>query len=140
MLLPDESGTNRLGSNVKILNINQGREYLNPWTTLRSALTGDDWEMVLVNKKPRHVVGYMKEILFSPIQLDTPIGNLSGGERSRLILARGLAQPTNLMVLDEPTNDLDLETLGLLQELLADYNGTLLLISHDPGFFFWTAW
>jgi len=88
----------------------------------------------LVNSERKHVVGYMKDFLFSPEQARTPIGKLSGGERGRLTLARALAQPSNLMVLDEPTNDLDLETLDLLQELLGDYSGTILLVSHDRDF------
>ena len=88
----------------------------------------------MVGGAPRHVVGYMKDFLFAPEQLGTPIERLSGGERGRLMLARALAKPSNLLVLDEPTNDLDLETLDLLQELLADYAGTLLLVSHDRDF------
>ena len=82
----------------------------------------------------RHVVGYMQDFLFTPEQARTPVGKLSGGERGRLMLARALAQPSNLLVLDEPTNDLDLETLDLLQEMLADYPGTVLLVSHDRDF------
>ena len=82
----------------------------------------------------RHVVGYMKDFLFGPEQANTPVGVLSGGERGRLTLARAFATPSNLMVLDEPTNDLDLETLELLQERLADYPGTVLLVSHDRDF------
>ena len=87
-----------------------------------------------VNSERRHVVGYMKDFLFAPEQARTPIGKLSGGERGRLMLARALAPPSNLMVLDEPTNDLDIETLDLLQELLSDYAGTILLVSHDRDF------
>ena len=88
----------------------------------------------MVNGQARHVVGYMKDFLFSPAQARTPVGTLSGGERGRLALAVALARPSNLLVLDEPTNDLDLETLDLLQELLADYPGTVLLVSHDRDF------
>jgi ABC transport system ATP-binding/permease protein len=87
--------------------------------------------MVMVRGQPRHVVGYMKDLLFRPEQARTPVGVLSGGERARLTLARAFAPPSNLLVLDEPTNDLDLETLDLLQELLAEYPGTVLLVSHD---------
>lgn len=90
--------------------------------------------MVTVNGQRRHVVGYMKDFLFTPEQAGTPIRNLSGGERSRLMLARALAQPSNFLVLDEPTNDLDLETLDVLQELLSEYRGTVLMVSHDREF------
>ena len=90
--------------------------------------------MVSVAGKPRHVIGYMKDFLFSAEQAKTPIGELSGGERGRLMLARALARPSNLLVLDEPTNDLDLETLDLLQEMLADYQGAVMLVSHDRDF------
>jgi ABC transport system ATP-binding/permease protein len=89
---------------------------------------------VVVGGQSRHVIGYMKDFLFGPEQANTPVGVLSGGERGRLMLARALAKPANLLVLDEPTNDLDLETLDLLQELLADYPGTVLLVSHDRDF------
>ena len=88
----------------------------------------------MVDGEPRHVIGYMKDFLFSPEQARTPVGVLSGGERGRLMLARALARPSNLLVLDEPTNDLDLETLDLLQEMLADYPGTVMLVSHDRDF------
>jgi ATP-binding cassette subfamily F protein uup len=90
--------------------------------------------MVTVNGQQRHVMGYMKDFLFAPEQARTRVGVLSGGERGRLTLAVALARPSNLLVLDEPTNDLDLETLELLQELLADYPGTVLLVSHDRDF------
>jgi ATP-binding cassette subfamily F protein uup len=89
---------------------------------------------VLVDGKPRHVIGYMRDFLFQPEQAKTPVGALSGGERGRLTLACALARASNLLVLDEPTNDLDLETLDLLQEMLADYAGTVLLVSHDRDF------
>jgi ATP-binding cassette subfamily F protein uup len=90
--------------------------------------------MVSVGESWKHVVGYMKDFLFAPEQARTPVSRLSGGERGRLMLARALARPSNLLVLDEPTNDLDLETLDLLQEMLADYAGTVLLVSHDRDF------
>jgi ATP-binding cassette subfamily F protein uup len=89
---------------------------------------------VTINGERRHVMGYMRDFLFPPEQARTPIGRLSGGERGRLMLARALAKPSNLMVLDEPTNDLDIETLDLLQELLGDYSGTILIVSHDRDF------
>ena len=88
----------------------------------------------MVDGQTRHVIGYMKDFLFGPEQASTPVGVLSGGERGRLMLARAFARPSNLLVLDEPTNDLDLETLDLLQEMLADYPGTVLLVSHDRDF------
>ena len=114
--------------------LDQRRASLEPTTTLSDALTGGGRDYVLVNGERKHVVGYMKDFLFAPEQARTPIGKLSGGERGRLMLARALAQPSNLMVLDEPTNDLDLETLDLLQELLGDYSGTILIVSHDRDF------
>jgi len=89
---------------------------------------------VVIGGQAKHVIGYMKDFLFSPEQARTPAGVLSGGERNRLMLARALAQPSNLLVLDEPTNDLDLETLDLLQEMITDYAGTVLLVSHDRDF------
>jgi ATP-binding cassette subfamily F protein uup len=101
---------------------------------LSDTLTGGDSDMVSVAGKSRHVISYMKDFLFSPEQARTPVGELSGGERGRLMLARALARPSNLLVLDEPTNDLDLETLDLLQEMLADYEGAVLLVSHDRDF------
>ena len=97
-------------------------------------LTGGRGDSVDHRRPARHVIGYMKDFLFRPEQARTPVKALSGGERGRLMLARALAQPSNLLVLDEPTNDLDLETLDLLQEMLADYPGTLLLVSHDRDF------
>ena len=88
----------------------------------------------MVGGQPRHVIGYMKDFLFAPEQARTPLGVLSGGERGRLMLARALAKPSNVLVLDEPTNDLDLETLDVLEEMLGDYAGTVILISHDRDF------
>ena len=132
-LAPDD-GEVRFGANVEMLTVDQQRDSLDPGTTLRDALTGGGGDTVMVGGQARHVVGYMKDFLFAPEQLGTPIERLSGGERGRLMLARALARPSNLLVLDEPTNDLDLETLDLLQELLSEYAGTLLLISHDRDF------
>jgi ATP-binding cassette subfamily F protein uup len=102
--------------------------------TLSRTLTGAAGDMVEVGGQRRHVIGYMKDFLFGPEQANTPVGVLSGGERGRLTLARAFARPSNLLVLDEPTNDLDLETLDLLQERLAEYAGTVLLVSHDRDF------
>jgi ATP-binding cassette subfamily F protein uup len=132
--LKSDTGDVKEGANVEMLTIDQRRESLDPGTTLRDALTGGGGDTVMVGGQARHVVGYMKDFLFAPEQLRTPIERLSGGERGRLMLARALAKPSNLLILDEPTNDLDLETLDLLQELLADYAGTLLLVSHDRDF------
>ena len=114
--------------------LDQRRAALSPNTTLVDALTGGGSDYVVVNGENKHVIGYMKDFLFAPEQARTPIGKLSGGERGRLMLARALAVPSNVLVLDEPTNDLDIETLDLLQELLADYPGTILLVSHDRDF------
>ena len=128
------SGRVRLGANLEIASLDQRRATLAPETTLREALTGGGSDTVSINGAPRHVVGYMKDFLFTPEQAGTAVGRLSGGERGRLALARALALPSNLLVLDEPTNDLDVETLELLQEMLADYPGTVILVSHDRDF------
>jgi ATP-binding cassette subfamily F protein uup len=132
-VLEPDSGNVRLGTNLQMVSLDQRRETLDPNTTLSHALTGGG-ETVWVQGKAKHVVGYMKDFLFAPEQANTPVSVLSGGERGRLMLARALARPSNLLVLDEPTNDLDLETLDLLQEMLADYAGTVLLVSHDRDF------
>ncbi|WP_316976281.1 ABC-F family ATP-binding cassette domain-containing protein [Shumkonia mesophila] len=132
-LAPD-SGVVRLGANLQWVALDQKRESLDPTWTLTEALTGGRGDTVIVDGKSKHVVSYMKDFLFTPIQARSPVGALSGGERGRLMLARALARPSNLLVLDEPTNDLDLETLDLLQEMLADYSGTVLLVSHDRDF------
>ena len=131
-LAPDE-GTVRLGANLEMVTLDQRREDLDPDETLTDALTGGG-DTVFVAGERKHVVSYMKDFLFSPEQARTPISRLSGGERGRLMLARALARPSNLLVLDEPTNDLDLETLDLLQEMIADYPGTVLVVSHDRDF------
>ncbi|MDR3534240.1 MAG: ATP-binding cassette domain-containing protein, partial [Rhodopila sp.] len=132
-LAPD-TGEVRLGTNLAEVELDQRRETLDPSQTLSQALTGGAGDTVVVGGQTRHVVSYMKDFLFGPEQANTPVGVLSGGERGRLTLARAFAKPSNLMVLDEPTNDLDLETLELLQERLADYAGTVLLVSHDRDF------
>ena len=137
--LPPDSGTVRLGANLEIASLDQRRASLDPATSLREALTRGAGDTVFLSGAPRHVVSYMKDFLFSPEQAGTPVGALSGGERGRLMLARALAAPSNLLVLDEPTNDLDLETLDLLQEMIADYPGTVLLVSHDRDFLDRTA-
>ena len=132
VLLPDQ-GSVRLGTNLDMVVLDQRRDSLDPDWTLSHALTGGG-DNVSVQGKSKHVIGYMKDFLFTPNQARTPVGVLSGGERGRLMLARALAHPSNLLVLDEPTNDLDLETLDLLQEMLCDYAGTVLLVSHDRDF------
>jgi ATP-binding cassette subfamily F protein uup len=124
----------RLGTNIAAVTLDQTRASLDPAATLSETLTGGSGDQVLVNGVKRHVIGYMKDFLFRPEQARTAVGVLSGGERGRLMLAVALARASNLMILDEPTNDLDLETLDLLQEMLADYQGTVLLVSHDRDF------
>jgi ATP-binding cassette subfamily F protein uup len=131
---PPDSGTIRLGANIEMATLDQHRESLDPKTTLAEALTGGRGDHVMVGGKPKHVVSYMKDFLFAQEQMRTPLEVLSGGERGRLMLARALAKPSNLLVLDEPTNDLDLETLDVLEEMLGDYEGTVILISHDRDF------
>jgi ABC transport system ATP-binding/permease protein len=132
--LPPDAGEVRLGTNLAQVTLDQRRESLDPAQTLAQALTGGAGDTVAVGGERRHVVSYMKDFLFGPEQANTPVGVLSGGERGRLTLARTFARPSNLLVLDEPTNDLDLETLDLLQERLAEYPGTVLLVSHDRDF------
>ncbi len=132
-LAPD-SGEVRIGSNVLMATLDQKRASLKASTTLVDALTGGGSDYVTINGERRHVIGYMRDFLFGPEQARTPIERLSGGERGRLMLARALSAPSNLLVLDEPTNDLDVETLDLLQELLADYKGTVIVVSHDRSF------
>ena len=132
--LEPDSGTVKLGTNLEIATLDQRREDLNLDDTLAHYLTDGRGETLLVNGEQRHVTGYMKEFLFQPEQSRTPIRNLSGGERARLMLARILSRPTNLLILDEPTNDLDIETLDLLQEIVAGFAGTVLLVSHDRDF------
>jgi ATP-binding cassette subfamily F protein uup len=129
-----DSGSIRLGANIEMATLDQHRESLDPKTTLTEALTGGRGDHVMVGGKPKHVVSYMKDFLFAQEQMRTPLEVLSGGERGRLMLARALAKPSNLLVLDEPTNDLDLETLDVLEEMLGDYEGTVILISHDRDF------
>ena len=124
----------RLGTNLAIATLNQQRDSLDPGVTVADALTGGGGDNVLVNGQRKHVVSYMKDFLFSAEQARTPLGKLSGGERGRLMLAQTLARSSNLLVLDEPTNDLDMETLDVLEDMLADYPGTVLLISHDRDF------
>jgi len=131
---PPDTGIVRLGANVEMATLDQHRESLDPKSTLAEALTGGRGDHVMVGGRPKHVVSYMKDFLFAEVQMRTPLEVLSGGERGRLMLARALAKSSNLLVLDEPTNDLDLETLDVLEEMLGDYEGTVILISHDRDF------
>jgi ATP-binding cassette subfamily F protein uup len=132
--LASDSGEIRLGANLQMATLEQNRESLDPDWTLSHALTEGRGDTVIVGGEERHVVGYMRDFLFSPEQVRTPLRALSGGERARLALARALARPSNLIVLDEPTNDLDIETLDVIEEMLGDYRGTVILISHDRDF------
>lgn len=132
--LEPDTGFVRLGTNLDIAVLDQRRDDLDENDTLAHYLTDGRGDTLLVNGVQKHVTGYMKDFLFQPEQSRTPIRELSGGERARLMLARILSRPSNLLVLDEPTNDLDMETLDLLQELLAGYEGTVILVSHDRDF------
>jgi len=132
-LAPD-SGKLRIGVNVEMALLDQSRAALHSETLVASVLTGGSGDTLQIGGKPRHVVSYLKDFLFTPAQARMPVGVLSGGERARLLLAKILALPSNLLVLDEPTNDLDLETLDLLEEMLANYPGTVLVVSHDRDF------
>jgi len=129
-----DSGTAKLGTALEVVTLDQQRAALNPATSLADTLTGGKSDQVIIGGQARHVIGYMKDFLFRPEQARTPVGTLSGGERGRLLLAAALAKPSNLLVLDEPTNDLDLETLDLLQEMLTEYTGTVVVVSHDRDF------
>jgi ATP-binding cassette subfamily F protein uup len=139
-LAPD-TGSVTHGTNLEIAVFDQNRAQLDPDMSLWDSLTGDPEmrvsgraDQVMVRGAPRHVIGYLKDFLFSEEQARSPVRSLSGGERARLLLARIMARESNVLVLDEPTNDLDIETLDLLQELLSDYPGTVLLVSHDRDF------
>ena len=132
-LAPD-SGTVTLGTNLQITSLDQRRASLKPDMRVADAIADGRGDWVDVGGSRKHVASYLKDFLFAPEQWRSPVSALSGGERGRLALAAALAKPSNLLVLDEPTNDLDLETLDLLEDLLAGYDGTLLLVSHDRSF------
>ena len=129
-----DTGDIRLGTNLEVAYLDQGRDALKGDETLWDVLANSGSDSILVRGQPRHVAAYAKDFLFREKQLRQPVRSLSGGERNRLQLARALARATNLLVLDEPTNDLDIDTLDLLEDMLADYDGTLILVSHDRDF------
>ncbi len=129
-----DAGFLRLTRNLQEAYFDQNRMTLDETKTLKQTLCPDGGDTVFVRGEPRHVVSYLKDYLFSPLQLNTPVSALSGGEKNRLMLARALAKPSNFLVLDEPTNDLDTDTLDLLQDALAAYEGTMLVVSHDRDF------
>lgn len=130
---PDE-GSIKLGTNLETILIDQKRAGLKDDMTVVDVLTGGRGDWVFVGGESKHVMSYLKDFLFDPSVANTPVHALSGGERNRLLIAANFAKPSNLMILDEPTNDLDMDTLDLLQEVLADYKGTILLVSHDRDF------
>ncbi len=132
--LEPDSGTLKLGTNLSLTYFDQKRDSLKDEETLWDSLAETGGDMIMVQDRQRHVVSYLKDFLFDERQARAPVSSLSGGERNRLLLAKLLAKPSNLLVMDEPTNDLDMETLDLLQEMLSDYQGTLLLVSHDRDF------
>ncbi|MDH3643163.1 MAG: ATP-binding cassette domain-containing protein [Gammaproteobacteria bacterium] len=131
--LSPQSGTVTLGTRLQTAYFDQQRSQLDETLSVRQSV-GEGSDTIVVGEGSRHVVGYLGDFLFPPSQLNMPVANLSGGEKNRLLMAKLFAQPANLLVMDEPTNDLDVETLELLEELLADFSGTLLLVSHDRAF------
>jgi ATP-binding cassette subfamily F protein uup len=132
--LEPTSGTIRRGTGLKPAYFDQQREQLDPAASIMDNVTGGSGDTVTIDGQPRHVSGYLRDFLFPPERLRAPVSMLSGGERNRLLLARLFARPSNLLIMDEPTNDLDAETLDLLEEMVANYAGTLLLVSHDRAF------
>ncbi|MBW6509186.1 MAG: ATP-binding cassette domain-containing protein [Desulfuromonadales bacterium] len=131
--LQPTTGTLRLGTNLEIAYFDQLRDQLDGDRSVKQNLA-DDHDQVIINGQPRHIYGYLQDFLFTPERARTPVRVLSGGEKNRLLLAKLFTRPANLLILDEPTNDLDMETLELLEELLLDYQGTVLLVSHDRSF------
>ncbi|HWY94139.1 MAG TPA: ATP-binding cassette domain-containing protein, partial [Steroidobacteraceae bacterium] len=132
--LEPTSGEIRRGTNLAAAYFDQQREQLDPAASIMDNVTGGSGDTVTIDGQPRHVSGYLRDFLFPPERLRAPVSMLSGGERNRLLLARLFARPSNLLVMDEPTNDLDADTLELLEEMVANYAGTLLLVSHDRAF------
>lgn len=133
-VLPPDTGTVRLGSNIDLIYFDQMRDTLNPNETLWQNLCETGGDHVIVQGQPRHVMAYLKDFLFEEKQVRSPVGILSGGEKNRLALAKALTRPGNVLILDEPTNDLDMETLDLLVEMVSDFAGTLIIVSHDRDF------
>ncbi|MDH3360466.1 MAG: ATP-binding cassette domain-containing protein, partial [Desulfobulbaceae bacterium] len=131
--LNPDSGTIRLGTNLQIAYFDQLRAQLDEEKSVQDNV-GEGNDQVVINGQQRHIIGYLQDFLFSPDRARSPVKILSGGERNRLLLAKLFTNPSNLLILDEPTNDLDVETLELLEELLLDYPGTLLMVSHDRAF------
>ncbi|MBN1956616.1 MAG: ATP-binding cassette domain-containing protein [Desulfuromonadales bacterium] len=131
--LQPTAGKLRFGTNLKTVYFDQLRQQLDEEKTVKQNIA-DDHDQVIINDKSRHIYGYLQDFLFSPDRARTPVKVLSGGEKNRLLLAKLFTKPANLLILDEPTNDLDMETLDLLEELLLDYQGTVLLVSHDRAF------
>jgi ATP-binding cassette subfamily F protein uup len=132
--LEPDSGTILRGTQQQVAYFDQQRDQLDPNASIMDNVTGGSGDRVTINGQARHVSGYLRDFLFPPERLRAPVSMLSGGERNRLLLARLFARPSNLLIMDEPTNDLDAESLELLEELVADYPGTLLLVSHDRAF------
>jgi ATP-binding cassette subfamily F protein uup len=132
--LEPQSGQIKRGTNLLPAYFDQQREQLDPGASIMDNVTGGSGDTVTIDGQPRHVSGYLRDFLFPPERLNAPVSMLSGGERNRLLLARLFARPSNLLVMDEPTNDLDADTLELLEEMVANYAGTLLLVSHDRAF------
>ena len=130
--LAPRAGTIRLGTRLEIAYFDQLKATLDEEKTVQQNIS--DYDTIVINGQPRHVLGYLQDFLFAPDRSRSLVKYLSGGERSRLLLARLFTRPSNLLVLDEPTNDLDIETLELLESLLVDYQGTVLLVSHDRAF------
>ena len=130
--LEPTSGTVDLGTKLDVAWFDQHRQQLDPEQTAQENISSSEY--VTIDGEPRHVLSYLQDFLFAPARARAPIRRLSGGERNRLLLAKLFAKPSNLLVMDEPTNDLDVETLELLESLLVNYKGTLLLVSHDRDF------
>jgi ABC transport system ATP-binding/permease protein len=129
-----DEGATRLGKNLTIAYMDQTRATLDPKATLWDTFAPAGGDQIMVRERPRHVAAYAKDFLFDGRHLRQPVGTFSGGERNRILLALALAKPSNVLVLDEPTNDLDMETLDVLEDMLADYDGTVILVSHDRSF------
>jgi ATP-binding cassette subfamily F protein uup len=132
--LEPTSGALYRGTSLKPAYFDQQRDKLDPSASIMDNVTAGSGDMISIGGRTRHVSGYLRDFLFPPERLQAPVSMLSGGERNRLLLAKLFAQPSNLLVMDEPTNDLDAETLDLMEEMVADYAGTLLLVSHDRTF------